>query len=104
MIRAIVEAGPGITLLNLIEAEILAPGIKLFSLGNGNVSGILNSDGGISLSIDMQEKVFHSPSGAARAIEKRSINGWIYWGAYESNEIKPLTFYRDRYIKIKGVR
>jgi hypothetical protein len=90
---------PTITLSMIIDAGILSPGIKVYSVMNKQITGILNSDGSITLKIKDEIKNFPFPSGAARAIENRSLNGWIYWQVLDSGEYRDLGFFREIFSK-----
>lgn len=84
----------------LIDAKILSPGSKLVC-ANQNVRGVLNSDGSITVKIDGTERVFEYLSGAARFIEKISINGWIYWSIEIDGKKHDLSSFRDQYVEGK---
>ena len=90
-----------ITLKMIIDSGLIQPEALLISKLKQDITGILNADGSISLNLKGQIKNFFSPSGAARAIEKRSINGWIYWIIKESGVPKELAIFREEYKKIK---
>ena len=83
----------------IIEAGILSSGTKVYSISNKEIHGVLNKDGSITLKIKEQTRNFPYPSGAARAIENLSINGWKYWTILDSNEYKDLVYFRDVFIK-----
>ena len=89
-----------VTLKMLIESEILSPGLELVC-ANPNVHGILNSDGSIKIMMDGKEKIFPFLSGAARYIEKRSLNGWIYWQVRNGEGRTDLSAFRDAYIELQ---
>ena len=85
----------------LIENGILSPGQPLVC-GNPDATGILNADGSIKVFYRQEEeKLFDFLSGAARYIEGRSINGWIYWQVPANEGTVPLSDFRDQYISIK---
>lgn len=84
----------------LIESKILSPYTELLC-PNPAVKGILNDDGSIKVFIKGEEKVFEYLSGAARHIEKRSINGWIYWQTMTKKGRVPLSVFRDKYVALK---
>lgn len=52
-------------------------------------------DGSIFLAFNGKSQSFAFPSGAARAVEDISINGWIYWLINN----KTLSQYREQYIE-----
>ena len=89
-----------VTLKMLIESKILLPGLELVC-PNPKVRGNLNSDGSITVNIEGKEKKFDYLSGAARHIEKRSINGWIYWHVIINGEERNIGSFRDEYLKTK---
>ncbi|MGC3973225.1 MAG: hypothetical protein QM771_02405, partial [Nitrospira sp.] len=86
-----------VTLKMLIDSNILLPGSKLICT-NPNVYGILNPNGSIKLFRDGKIKEFEYLSGAARFVEKRSINGWLYWHVLIGNKSTSLSSFRDTYI------
>jgi len=86
-----------ITLKMLIDAGVLIPGQVIHPIkGSRQVEGVLNEDGTISLNIDTRGKRFNSPSGAAKAVENSSINGWIYWGVKEQGNMVELSVFRQK--------
>lgn len=91
---------PDITIKMLVDEGILKAGTKIYGLNN--FSGTLNDDGTIILTINDQVRTFPFPSGAARAVEKRSLNGWTYWKVMDEHTktLKELTYYREKYIEI----
>lgn len=89
-----------ITLKMILESGILKPNSELFVLSNSEVEGILNADGSITVYLNGLKKVFPYPSGAARYVEKKSINGWLYWYVNTEGEKQSLSFYRDKYIQL----
>src|ERR1700678_1492841 len=89
-----------VTLKMLIESEILPPGLELVC-NNPKVRGVLNSDGSIKVFFEGKEKVFQFLSGAARHIEGRSLNGWIYWQIPAKEGGRTLSDFRDKYISLK---
>lgn len=95
---------PSITLKMIIDSGILKSGIKVYSVTNEKNTGILNADGSITLEIKNEVRNFPFPSGAARAIENRSLNGWIYWTIKESNSYKELSYYRNLYEESKKTK
>ena len=86
-----------ITLKMLIESQILLAGQEIFC-SNPSVNGFLNSDGSITVFINGRNKVYDYLSGAARHIEGRSLNGWIYWYVLRDGEKVPLGNFRDQYL------
>lgn len=89
-----------ITLKMLIDSGIILPGTELFC-ANPAVKGILVQNGSIKVYINGKEKVFEYLSGAARHIEKRSINGWVYWQTMTQDGRVALSIFRDKYIALK---
>jgi hypothetical protein len=67
-----------------------------------SIQGVINIDGSITLNIDKKEQTFPYPSGAARAITKTSVNGWIFWMIGEGDTLKDLTFYKKKYIEAQN--
>lgn len=98
--QAMVQIGlPGVTLKDLIQSGIIKSGTKLFSPTN-NAIGQIDDSGSITITINGKSQIFYSPSGAARAIEKKSINGWIYWQLIDShsNSLENLSFFREKHL------
>ena len=90
---------PAVSLKTLIDVGLINSGVKVYSSLNGKISGTLNPNGSITLNIKGIIKDFPYPSGAARAIENRSLNGWIYW-MIEENGIKyDLAYFRNKFIE-----
>lgn len=90
-----------VTLKMLLDSGILSAGLALVC-DNPNVSGILNGDGSITIWLDGKEKKFDFLSGAARFIEKRSLNGWLYWEVIIEGERRNLGDFRDQYLQIRN--
>jgi hypothetical protein len=88
---------PGITLKTLLDEGILPAGILLHPLTDSTIPGTLMADGSIRLQLGNSFKDFPSPSGAARAIGKRSLNGWLFWQVMEGQSLYNLAHYRKLY-------
>ena len=86
-----------ITLKMILDSGIIEPGTFIYSSSQPEVTGTINSDGSITILLKRQEKVFYSPSGAARAVVKLSVNGWTFWRLLINNEYKELSFLRELY-------
>jgi len=86
-----------ITLKMILDSGLIEPGTNIYLSSHPEVKGKINSDGSITLPLDRQDKVFHSPSGAARAVVKLSVNGWTFWKLLINNEYKELSFLREQY-------
>ncbi|MCD2424384.1 hypothetical protein LQ567_16510 [Niabella pedocola] len=87
-----------VTLKMILEKGILQANLKLTSVLNPEIEGVLNEDGSITVTINGQKRTFLYPSGAARYVEQRSINGWIYWQIELEGMKYTLSYYRDLYI------
>lgn len=87
-----------VTLKMILEKGILQANLKLTSEFNPESEGVLNEDGSITIVTNGQKKTFSYPSGAARHIEQKSINGWIYWQTEVKGIKYNLNHYRDLYI------
>lgn len=94
-------AKTNVTIKMLLESRVLRPGTELFC-PNSTVKGFINHDGSISVIIANQEMSFESLSGAAKYIEGRSINGWIYWLTNTDNGPVALSGFRDVYLSLKN--
>lgn len=90
---------PDITLKMIIDSGLIKPGTKVFAAPDNDIIGTINEDGSISLTIENKQKVFPFPSGAARAIVKISVNGWLFWRIKESGQFKELSHFKKEYIK-----
>lgn len=88
-----------VTLKMLLNSGILSKGLSLLC-NNPDVSGTLNDDASITIQVGGKEKTFEFLSGAARFIEKRSLNGWIYWSVIVDGERRNLSDFRDQYLKV----
>lgn len=100
MIREETIETTAITLKMIIDKGILKPNSLIVSLANSNVLGKLNEDGSLTITFQGQERSFPYPSGAARFVEKKSLNGWLYWCVAEKDCYKALSYYRKKYLEI----
>lgn len=67
---------PATSLHDLILSGVLAPGTALLPARDGlDATGVLNADG----TITVDDVVYDSPSGAARAVIGHATNGWRFW-------------------------
>lgn len=89
-----------ITLRMLFDAGLLKVGQEVFS-ANPEASGVINKDGSLKVFYQGREKNFPFLSGAARYVENRSLNGWIYWFVEEGGQRKSLDSIREQYLKMK---
>jgi len=90
---------PDITLKMILAAGIIEAGTKVYARSCMDIEGLINSDGGIILKIGSGEVLYPYPSGAARAITKSSVNGWIFWMIKIGNKFQELRVIRDLYRK-----
>lgn len=90
---------PDITLKMIIDSGLIKPDTKVYSSINPEIIGNINHDGSISFFIDNQQKIFPFPSGAARAIAKTSVNGWLFWKIMDSGQLKELSHYKKEYMR-----
>ncbi|HEU4551714.1 MAG TPA: hypothetical protein VFS25_02730 [Chitinophaga sp.] len=88
-----------VTLKMLLDSGILTAEQELVC-ENPNVRGMLNGDGTITVRLEDIERRFDFLSGAARFIEKRSINGWLYWGTLVNGIKHNLGDFRDQYLEL----
>lgn len=89
-----------ITLEMVIEAGLIKPGTMLYASSDYNITGILNADGSIELTIDEIKKVFPYPSGAARAIRNISVSGWVFWKVLEDGKYLELLNFKKRFLEL----
>ena len=87
---------PDPKLEDLIEAGLLISGSSLFKIDTSEELGVVNSEGKIEIQKNGELRTFEYPSGAARWLEGRSINGWIYWGVDVEGELMSLKQLRDK--------
>jgi hypothetical protein len=90
---------PGVTLKMIIDSGIIKPETKVYASLNHQITGNINGDGSITLFFDHQPKTFPFPSGAARAIVKTSINGWLFWKILDCDQYKELSYFKNEYLK-----
>lgn len=86
-----------VTLEMIIKASLLSPGTLLYAACDSSIVGKLNVDGSITLNIDGASKNFPYPSGAARAVRKISVSGWVFWKVKENDKFIELIAYKERY-------
>ena len=87
-----------VSLKMLIEGGILNAGQEIVCR-NSKIKGCINSDGSITLDINGSKRDFEYLSGAARFIEKISLNGWLYWHVITNGKKQPIGIFRDEYLK-----
>lgn len=86
----------------VIKAGLLEPGITVYAASDSNITGTLNADGSIELTIQGERKVFPYPSGAARAVRNISVSGWIFWKIKENNQFIDLIKYKQKLQAMRG--
>ncbi|SDX36676.1 hypothetical protein SAMN05444410_11451 [Hydrobacter penzbergensis] len=86
-----------ITLKMLIDVGLLHAGQEIFC-ENPSIKGVINLDGSITVNVDGKDCHFEYLSGAARHIEKRSLNGWLYWHTSIEGEKFCIGSFRDQYL------
>lgn len=91
-----------ITLELVIKAGLLVPGTTVYAASDSNITGTLNADGSIELTVDGIKKVFPYPSGAARAVRNISVSGWVFWKVKENDQLIDLLKYKQRYLKVNS--
>ena len=92
---------PGITLKMIIDSGIINPDTIVYASVNHQITGVINSDGSITLNHDHQPKTYPFPSGAARSIVKTSTNGWLFWKILEDDQYRSLSYYKNEYQKLQ---
>lgn len=95
---------PDVTLKMIINAGIIEIGTKVYSSPNNDISGTIDKDGAITFEINNKIKTFPFPSGAARAITKTSVNGWIYWRILNDGIYYELSDYKRKYKQTESQR
>lgn len=91
-----------ITLEMVIKAGLLEAGTAVYAASDSNITGMLNADGSIELTIDGTKKVFPYPSGAARAIRNISVSGWVFWKVKENGQLTDLIKCKQKLQAING--
>ena len=86
----------------LVEAGFLRLGQELVC-PNAKATCLINKDCFVSLKYNGEDKVFEHLSGAARYIEKKSLNGWMYWQVEIDGKKIFLSTLRDQYLKLRAV-
>lgn len=94
---------PDITMQMLVEAGVIKANTKVYAKDD-NISGIINKDGSITIEINGKIENFPYPSGAARAIVHKSVNGWIFWRIKESENFRTLSEIKKEYLENKAKR
>jgi hypothetical protein len=92
---------PTITLEMIINQGLISPDIPVYGPNSKTSTGILNDNGSISVTVLGKAKTYPYPSGAARAIEKISLNGWLYWHVNDNGTYRNLDYFRKKYIESK---
>jgi len=86
----------GVSISDLISADLLRAGAILASTGEGDdASARVLPDGQIEYGGDVYETV---SAAASQASSGSAVNGWEYWHAYTSSGHRPLAALRDQYI------
>jgi len=93
---------PTITLEMIINQGLISPDIPVYGPNRETSSGILNANGSISITVLGKAKTYPYPSGAARAIEKMSLNGWLYWHINDNGTYRNLDYFRKKYVESKN--
>lgn len=91
----------GVTIKMLLDAGRLNVGQKIHPLNGKAVFGVILADGKIEVELNSRKKSYISLSGAARAVEDLSVNGWTYWYTDVDGQKKPLTETRTEYLNSK---
>lgn len=91
-----------ITLEMVIKAGLLQAGTTVYASSDQSITGKLNEDGSIELEIEGKKKVFPYPSGAARAVKKISVSGWIFWKVKKNNTLIELLKYKQELLAHKS--
>jgi hypothetical protein len=86
----------------VIKAGLLEPGIIVYAASDSNITGTLNADGSIELTINGRKKVFPYPSGAARAVRNISVSGWVFRKVKENDQLIDLLKYKQKLQAING--
>lgn len=86
----------------VIKAGLLEPGTTVYAASDSNITGTLNADGSIELTVDGIKKVFPYPSGAARAVRNISVSGWVFWKVKENDQLIDLLKYKQKLQAING--
>jgi hypothetical protein len=82
------KAQDWVELKHLVQAGLVEPGtvIKATHRDFVGVTAVVAGDGFIELA----DKRFNSPSGAARAVRKRPTNGWYFWAVQDGRRLRDV--------------
>jgi hypothetical protein len=82
------KAGDWVELKHLIEAGLLAPGDKLLATHRDfkGKAATLTAEG----SIELDGKVYTSPSAAGHSLRKRATNGWYFWAVADGRRLRDV--------------
>lgn len=82
------KAGDWVELKHLIDAGFLAPGDALVATHRDfkGKRATLTADG----SIDLDGKVYTSPSAAGHSLRKRATNGWYFWATADGRRLRDV--------------
>ena len=93
------EGNEQVTVSDVLEAELIKPGIELFRTYKGTeYFASIQPDGSIETSINGTVEQFNTPSAAAVAVSNKSQNGWIWWFTSFEGTKRELNYYRKKYI------
>lgn len=82
------KAGDWVELKHLIEAGLLAPGDRLIATHRDfkGTQAILTAEG----AIELNGKLYRSPSAAGHSLRKRATNGWYFWAAADGRRLRDI--------------
>lgn len=90
----------GVTVAELIKAELVEPGAKLFGSRSGQAyQAEVLADGRIKTS---DGQVYETLSGAADNLTGKNNNGWAFWEADVAGQRRSLAMIRDQYLEGNG--
>ena len=94
-----------VTLIELINYEILQPNTTFYSILKGKrYDCILLESGELQAKRDGKVLKFDNPSAMAKELTQMNQNGWTFWNVKLQNRDKPLDFFRKEYLKLLNKR
>ena len=84
-----------VSVSHLVAARLLAPGTELHARDDGLPSASVTQEG----LLQVNGRIFESPSGVGRALAGHAVNGWYYWRLGDGRRLKDV---RDNFLRSGG--
>ncbi len=99
--KKVKKAPDRVTLIDLINAEVIPHSIDFFAYYKGNrITSFLTEGGNLEMVLKGKKKTFDSPRLAAIAVTGYSIDAWKFWQLDFEGKPKNLEFYKRKYKKL----